>query len=63
MNLDLQLVRDAELVLGTTQMTETVHRALQEVIDRHRRRVMLTAEFPGLSADSPVDPVEHPTVT
>ena len=34
MNLDLGLVRQAKAILGTANATDTVHRALEEVVRR-----------------------------
>jgi hypothetical protein len=41
LNLDMGLVEAAQAVLGTTQTTETIHQALQEVINREKRRLLL----------------------
>lgn len=41
LNLDMELVEEAKHVLGTTQTTETIHRALQEIINREKRRRLL----------------------
>ncbi len=41
LNLDMALIDEARRVLGTTQATETIHRALQEVIARDKRRLLL----------------------
>lgn len=41
LNLDIDLIDEARRVLGTGQATETIHRALQEVIDREKRRRLL----------------------
>lgn len=41
LNLDMKLLAEAQQILGTTQATETIHRALQEVIDRDKRRRLL----------------------
>jgi len=41
LNLDMTLIEEAQQVLGTVQATETIHRALQEVIDREKRRRLL----------------------
>ena len=37
MNLDLELVAKAREVLGTNGTTDTVHRALDEIVKRHLR--------------------------
>jgi len=52
MNLDVDLLREAQKALGTTQTTETVHRALRETIDLQKRRAILAYEFPGLTPES-----------
>jgi Arc/MetJ family transcription regulator len=52
MNLDMALVREAQEVLGTTGVTETVHAALKDVVDRQRRRNLLDYDFPGLTLES-----------
>lgn len=41
LNLDMDLITAAQHVLGTTQVTETIHRALQDVVSRDRRRQLL----------------------
>lgn len=41
LNLDMELVKEAQQVLGTTRATDTIHLALQEVINRDRRRRLL----------------------
>lgn len=41
LNLDVDLIEEARHVLGTAQATETIHRALQEVIDRDKRSRLL----------------------
>lgn len=41
LNLDMDLVEAGRRVLGTTQATETIHRALEEVINRDKRRHLL----------------------
>ena len=41
LNLDMKLIAEAQRILGTTQATETIHRALREVVDRDRRRQLL----------------------
>jgi Arc/MetJ family transcription regulator len=51
-NLDQDLVREAQGVLGTSQVTETIHLALAEVVNREKRRRLLEMEFPGLTSES-----------
>jgi Arc/MetJ family transcription regulator len=41
LNLDMGLVAEAQRILGTTRTTETIHRALQEVINREKRQRLL----------------------
>jgi hypothetical protein len=41
MDLDMHLVDEAALVLGTTRTTDTVHAALAEVVNRRRRLGLL----------------------
>lgn len=41
LNLDMELVEEAGQVLGTARATDTIHVALQEVIDRDKRRRLL----------------------
>jgi hypothetical protein len=37
----MELVEEAQRILGTTQTTETIHQALEEVINREKRRRLL----------------------
>jgi Arc/MetJ family transcription regulator len=49
-DIDMDLVREAGVALGTTRMTETVHAALEEVI--RRRRLLTLLDFrPALDLD------------
>jgi Arc/MetJ family transcription regulator len=41
LNLDMDLVKEAQRALGTQKATETIHRALEEVIAREKRRQLL----------------------
>jgi Arc/MetJ family transcription regulator len=41
LNLDMDLIREAQHVLGTSKATETIHRALEEVVARKRRMELL----------------------
>jgi Arc/MetJ family transcription regulator len=54
LNLDTDLVAAAQEVLGTTQTTETVHRALKEVVNARRRRRLADYEFLDLTPESVV---------
>lgn len=44
-NLDLDLVGAAKRVLGTTETTETVHRALAQVVREEKLRRLVTRRF------------------
>jgi Bacterial antitoxin of type II TA system, VapB len=52
MNLDTELLDQAREALGTRQATETVHRALEEVVAYHRRLWLAEYEFPDLTPES-----------
>jgi Arc/MetJ family transcription regulator len=49
MNIDHDLVREAARVLGTKTATETVHRALEEVIARQKRIALANTSFADLT--------------
>jgi Arc/MetJ family transcription regulator len=49
-DIDMDLVREAGVALGTTRMTETVHAALQQVV-RQRRLLTLLDFRPALDLD------------
>lgn len=51
-NLDLSLVEEAGRVLGTRQTTETLHRALEEIVQRARRRQLANHAFRGLTLET-----------
>ena len=40
LNLELDLVREARAVLGTTGTTDTIHRALEDVVRRERLKAL-----------------------
>jgi Arc/MetJ family transcription regulator len=48
MNLDLELVAEARGVLGTAGTTDTVHRALAEVVRQQRLRELAELRFENL---------------
>lgn len=52
LNIDTQLLQEAQEVLGTTQATETIHRALAEVVNRQKRRQLSSLAIPGLTLES-----------
>jgi Arc/MetJ family transcription regulator len=45
LNLDLGLVAEARRVLGTRNTSETVHRALEEVVRREKLRALAAEDF------------------
>lgn len=49
LNLDTDLLDRARDALGTTQVTETVHRALEEVVLARRRAWLASHDFEGLT--------------
>ncbi len=51
-NLDLHLVDEAKAILGTSRTTETIHRALEEVIRRERLKSLASRDFPDLTWES-----------
>ena len=51
-NLDVGLVQDAKRVLGTANTTDTVHRALEEIIRRDALRRLAAREFPDLTLEA-----------
>jgi Arc/MetJ family transcription regulator len=52
LNLDLDLLREAQRELGTREKTETIHRALQEAINLRRRQRLAERTLPGLTPES-----------
>lgn len=59
MNLDFELVREAQAVLETTRTTDTVHEAMREVIAQDRRRRLAQRDFKDLSPES-IDKIRRP---
>lgn len=51
MNVDLDLVKEAQEVLGTQGTTETVHAALREIVRRRRLERLLRHDFSNLELD------------
>jgi Arc/MetJ family transcription regulator len=49
-DIDMDLVHEAGLVLGTTRMTDTVHAALADIV-RRRRLLTLLELRPALTMD------------
>jgi len=52
LNLDTELLQQAQEALGTSRTTETVHRALAEVVNRRRRQSLAMRDLPGLTPES-----------
>jgi hypothetical protein len=51
LNLDLDLVVEARAILGTKGTTDTIHRALEEVVRRDRLRRLAREPFADLTDD------------
>jgi Arc/MetJ family transcription regulator len=51
MNVDLDLVKEAQEVLGTNGTTETVHAALREIVRRRRLERLLKHDFSNLDVE------------
>ena len=51
MNVDLDLVKEAQEVLGTNGTTETVHAALREIVRRRRLERLLAHDFSNLDVE------------
>lgn len=58
-NLDKALVKEAAIVLGTDQTTETVHAALRDVVERAARQRLAERDFAGLTP-STLDEMRRP---
>lgn len=52
LNLDLDLLREAQQEMGTSEKTETIHRALEEAINLRRRQRLAERPLPGLTPES-----------
>jgi Arc/MetJ family transcription regulator len=48
-NLDVDLVGQAKAVLGTSEVTETIHMALAEIVRMQRLRRLASRDFPDLT--------------
>lgn len=44
LNVDMELIMEAQQIVGTAQVTETIHRALRDVVDREKRRQLLSMD-------------------
>ncbi len=52
LNLDLDLVAGARAALGTRGTTETVHRALEEVVRREKLKALAAETFEDLTPEA-----------
>ena len=52
LNLELDLLTQARQVLGTKGTTETIHRALEDVVKREHRRRLAEERFEDLSPEA-----------
>jgi Arc/MetJ family transcription regulator len=62
LNLDFELVEKARAELGTNGTTDTVHRALDEVVKQAKIRRLLELRFDSMDNDEIErlgDPLEH----
>ncbi len=55
LNLDLDLIADARDILGTNGTTDTVHRALEDVVRRQHLRELAKMRFEDLTPDALVE--------
>ena len=52
LNVDPELIAEAQHVLGTKGTTATIHAALEDVVNRSRRRRLLTYDLPDLTPEA-----------
>ena len=52
LNLELDLVAQAREVLGTNGTTDTIHRALEDVVRRERLRALTQERFDDLTPEA-----------
>jgi Arc/MetJ family transcription regulator len=52
LNLELDLIAEAREILGTRGTTDTVHRALAEVVRREKLRALAEETFEELTPDA-----------
>lgn len=52
LDLDLALVHEATVILGTDGISDTVHAALLAVVNRHKMELLMEYDFPGLTLES-----------
>lgn len=51
-NLDVSLVDQARAVLGTAEVTQTIHAALRDVVRRQKLRDLAARQFPDLTPEA-----------
>lgn len=59
LNLDMELLARAQQELGTRTATDTIHRALEEAVNRARRRRLLDHDFSELTPEV-IDEMRRP---
>ena len=52
LNLEIELVAQAREVLGTNGTTDTIHRALEDVVRRERLRALAEERFDDLTPEA-----------
>lgn len=52
LNLDLELVAEARSVLGSNGTTDTIHRALEDVVRREKLRWLAERDFSGYDEEA-----------
>jgi hypothetical protein len=52
LNLELDLVREAREVLGTRGTTDTIHRALEDIVRRDRLKALAAERFEDLTPEA-----------
>ena len=51
-NLNVDLLREASEVLGTSRMSDTVHAAMSDVVRRRKLEAVTELEFPDLDLET-----------
>jgi hypothetical protein len=52
LNLELDLIREAREVLGTRGTTDTIHRALEDIVRRDRLKALAAERFEDLTPEA-----------
>lgn len=60
LNLNTDLLDEAREALGTSGTTETIHRALEAVVNYRKRVWLANYDFPGLTPES-LDEMRRPS--